>query len=263
MPPPTPARWPHPAAPRRHAPPKVWLDFAQAADYLTEMMIKLGKVDRRSVVLDLGCGPGLATRQIAARTGAACVGLDLTPENVARATEAASAAAGCRYFEGSFTSFPPGVAAAGRPYTHIWSQVALCHAHAELDTIFEEAKTVLVPGGKFVLTDYLGADGPYTSASGAHFPHLHGHVAWREVADKAGLVLEHYQNLDRHMAQGYRDLAAAAEHHGFRSKDGSRPMAEDYHNAVALIEAGRMGMNLVVLALPPTLALPQPPPARL
>lgn len=91
----------------------------------------------------------------------------------------------------------------------------------------------------------------YTSASGSHFPYLHGHAAWRKVADEAGLVLQHYENLDAHMAQGYRDLATGADLNGFKTKDGLRPMSDDYNKAVELIETQRMGMNLAVLTVQP------------
>eukprot|EP01047_Picozoa_sp_COSAG01_P002355 COSAG01_NODE_63_length_29632_cov_270.650662_4_plen_156_part_00 len=126
------------------------------------------------------------------------------------------------YAVGSFTELPPAVTA--RKYSLIWSQVALCHAHKELPQIFEQAKSVracatdaccvvvrhkcwadsttahapphppptrprmrqvLAPGGALLIVDYLGDDTPYTSASGAHFPHLHGHVAWRKAVDES------------------------------------------------------------------------------
>ena len=112
-------------------------------------MIKLAKINQHSAVLDLGCGPGIATRHIAQYTGAKCVGLDLTPANIARATELAASqglAQSCEYMEGSFTSYPAALSA--RKFTHIWSQVALCHVHKEFPTILEQAKGVLAEGGK-------------------------------------------------------------------------------------------------------------------
>ena len=98
-----------------------------------------------------------------------------------------------------------------------------------------------------VLCDYLGNDAPYVSASGANFPYLHGHQAWRKVSEEVGLILIHYENLDRHMAQAYADLAEAADVHGYKSKDGKEPMSNGYREAVNLINNRRMGMNLAVL----------------
>ena len=101
-----------------------------------------------------------------------------------------------------------------------------------------------------LIVDYLGNDAPYTSASGAHFPYLHGHAAWRRTAGEAGLILMRYENLDRHMAQAYSQLALTADTHGFMMKDGVRPMSEGYTEAVQLINSRRMGMNLALLTMP-------------
>eukprot|EP01047_Picozoa_sp_COSAG01_P002356 COSAG01_NODE_63_length_29632_cov_270.650662_5_plen_77_part_00 len=60
----------------------------------------------------------------------------------------------------------------------------------------------------------------------------------------------HYENLDKHMAQAYADLAVTADFHGFMMKDGVRPMSEGYREAVELINTRRMGMNMALLAMP-------------
>ena len=226
----------------------VRLNFSQAADNLTERMVKLGKINHHSNVLDLGCGPGKAIRDIATLCGARCTGLDLTPANIERARKLASEQGLnnlVNYVQGSFTEFPDEIKK--HKYSHIWSQVALCHAHDELHKILEQAKNVLLDNGIMVLCDYLGNDAPYVSASGANFPYLHGHQAWRKVSEEVGLILIHYENLDRHMAQAYADLAEAADVHGYKSKDGKEPMSNGYREAVNLINNRRMGMNLAVL----------------
>ena len=59
-----------------------------------------------------------------------------------------------------------------------------------------------------------------------------------------------YENLDRHMAQAYSQLALTADTHGFMMKDGVRPMSKGYTEAVQLINSRRMGMNLALLTMP-------------
>ena len=47
------------------------------------------------------------------------------------------------------------------------------------------------------------------------------------------------------------ESGAGHEAHGHASKDGTTPMSVGYEEAVGLIQAGKMGMNLAVLTLPP------------
>mmetsp|Transcript_147456 Transcript_147456/g.268786 ORF Transcript_147456/g.268786 Transcript_147456/m.268786 type:complete len:284 (-) Transcript_147456:92-943(-) len=231
------------------------LTFSQAADNMTERMIKLGKITAASTVLDLGCGKGKATRQIAQQTGATCVGLDLTPANVERAQEIASSlpALKLEYVQGSFTDLPEAIKT--RQFTHCWSQVAFCHVHNMLPTILEQVKSVLAPGGVLVVSDYLGGDVEVTEMTKVnvwkrlHFEHLHGHIAWRKIADESGLIMLHYENLDNHMAEGYRDLTEGAAQHGFKSADGT-PLCENYAYTTKAIENREIGMNLAILMKP-------------
>ena len=103
------------------------LSFAQAADALTQRMVEAAGINHESTVLDLGSGRGLACLQIAQFTGAACVGLDLTPGNVARSRELASQhpELNLMFVEGSFTSLPEVIASAR--FTHIFSAAAFVH----------------------------------------------------------------------------------------------------------------------------------------
>ena len=96
-----------------------------------------------------------------------------------------------------------------------------------------------------------GADGPVSEATqrAVHdrlgFDVLLGHRAWRSVGDDSGLELLHYENLDRHLAVGYAQLAAGAAHHDFRSADGTS-LAENYASSEVAARQGEIGLNLAV-----------------
>jgi len=238
----------------------VVLDNVQAADFLTKRMIELGHIDHTSTVLDLGCGKGQAVRVIAEHTGAACTGIDLSTTNIVRANEVAKSLPHLKmqFYEGSFTDIPQ--AAASQKYSVIFSQVAFCHVHRELPQIFEKAKELLAPGGRMIINDYMGGKKPPTALTREnvhkrlHFEHLHTHQEWRRIAEAAGLVIEAYEDLDKHQAQTYRDMEAKARKLGFKSADGAL-LADNYAETVRAIEAGETGMNLAVL----TLGLPEAP----
>merc|ERR1719456_1694322 len=232
----------------------VVLDNVEAADALTQRMIEVGQIKHTSSVLDLGCGKGQACRVIAEYTGAAVTGVDLGTTNIQRANEVAASRTDLRmkFFEGSFTDLPKEVAS--EKYSVVFSQVAFCHVHKLLPTILEQVKRVLAPGGVLIVNDYLGGDKGVSDTTKEHvwkrlhFEHLHGHQAWRKIVEDGGFVIGHYENLDRHMAQTYRDMAKKADRLDLKSSDGT-PLAVNYSETVHAIEKGEVGMNLARLSL--------------
>ena len=239
----------------------VVLDNVQASKALTQRMVTLGGIDHTSNVLDLGCGKGLSCTSIAATTGASCVGVDLTPKHIERARSLA-AEAGLRddqlaFFEGSFTAVPADALSRG-PYSHVFSQVAFCHVHAQLPEIFAQIQAVLAPGGKAIINDMLGAsaspacDADVADAAAVyrrlHFEVLHGHQAWVRYAHEAGFTMQHYENWDRHMLRSYEDRRDKAAALDASMADGT-PLATNFDQTVRAVRARQIGMNFAILAL--------------
>ena len=162
------------------------------------------------------------------------------------------------------------------------AQESFSHAHALLPAIFSEIKAALAPDGIAVINDYLGAD---IVRVGAHmrarvfvrvcacvtactalcllvqvvsestkrnvhdrlgFGELLGHIAWRRTAELSGFEILRYENLDRHMAHGYSQLAELAAQHDFCSADGT-PLAEAYTYSSIAAANREIGLNLSVL----------------
>lgn len=234
----------------------VVLNNKQAADCLTKRMIDVGRINHKTTLLDLGCGKGQACKLIAMETGAKCVGVDLSANNIVRANEVSAQMPelGMEFYEGSFTDIPK--EAANRKYSCVFAQVAFCHVHDELPSILELCKTVLAPGGVLLVNDYLGCDLPGGASQMTkdhvwkrlHFDYLHGHVAWRRIVENAGYDIVFYENLDAHMALTYDDMEKSARQVGFKSADGV-DLAVNYHNTAAAIRAGEIGMNLALMTL--------------
>jgi cyclopropane fatty-acyl-phospholipid synthase-like methyltransferase len=232
----------------------VVLDNQQAADCLTKRMIDVGQINHTSTVLDLGCGKGQAIKLVAEATGAKVVGLDLGTVNIQRANAVAAEMPhlNMKFYEGSYTQLPKEVL--GQKFTHIFSQVAFCHVHNELHHIFEEAKKVLAPGGVMIVNDYMGCDfeggaSEHTKENiwkRLHFEYLHGHKAWRKVAEESGLEIMVYENLDMHMAQTYDDMQKKADKLGLKSADGT-PLGDNYGATAKAIRGAEAGMNLALL----------------
>jgi len=245
----------HPYFPHISGESTVTLNFSQAATMLTHHLISFGKIDATSRVLDLGAGKGTTCRDIALITGASCTGIDLTENNIARASQIKDSHPGLEldFSLGSFTDLPDAIAA--KPFTHVISLVAFCHVHKLLSKIFDQVYRVLKhSGGVAVLNDFLGGDNETSSGTREHvhkrlhFSELKGHKAWRKAAEDAGLVLQKYENLDLHITHGHRLLAEQAEKHGLLSADGI-PLATHYRETVRSGESREIGMNLAVYSV--------------
>lgn len=230
------------------------LNFQEAGSMMTSRMCEVANINANSVVLDLGCGKGIACKEICELTGASCVGMDLSETNVQRCNELAKENPKLKleFCVGSFTELPKVLT--GRKYTHVFAQLAFCHVHELLPQTMEEVKKVLGDGGLVVIMDYLGTEDPVIEDTREHvhkrlhFSMLHGHLSWRRIVDEAGFNILHYENLDRHMLQSYTDLADEASKYDFRSADGE-PIVNNYRKTVEVCAKGQIGMNLAVLSM--------------
>jgi len=116
-------------------------------------------VTKDSVVLDLGSGHGGISHEIATRFGCKVMGANISPEqNNMNLVEAKKLGVGdlvdvtlCNFNDGLPESWTD-------TFTHVISCEVLCHAANKPD-LFQELKRVLKPGGAFVFTDIMGADG--------------------------------------------------------------------------------------------------------
>merc|ERR1712159_462148 len=230
----------------------VVLNNKQAAQELTRRMIDVARINHTSTVLDLGCGKGQSLRVLQEYTGCKAVGIDISTTNIERANEwvkEKGLESELSFYEGSFTELPKEIL--DQKFSVIFSQVAFCHVHEQLPAIFKELQKVLAPGGVVVVNDYLGCDLPAGASQTTkdhvwkrlHFAYLHGHVAWRKIAEESGLVVDFYENLDKHMVQTYLDMANTAEQHSIKSADGEA-LCVNYRQTAKAIQGREVGMNL-------------------
>mmetsp|Transcript_10043 Transcript_10043/g.13538 ORF Transcript_10043/g.13538 Transcript_10043/m.13538 type:complete len:288 (+) Transcript_10043:171-1034(+) len=236
------------------------LNFEDGATELTKRMIEVGQITSQSRVIDFGCGYGRPAIEIALFSGAEVIGIDLSEmhiqkskENLAktneRRKEKGEKALNVRFFVGSFTEISDEIRALGK-FTHVFSQVAICHVHCRLDTIFAEAKSVLAKDGKAILCDFIGSKEETKETTKEHvwkrlkFTELKNHQIWTESLVKTGFVVEEYENLDQMLSYSYRLLTEIAEREGFLSEDGV-PLHINYKFSAEAAASDQIGMNLV------------------
>ncbi len=225
--------------------------FQKAAEALTDRMIQLGGITQASRVVDLGCGYGKPICRVAKQTSAQVCGVDLSAMHIEKAVALAKKMElkNAKFVKGSFTDLPKEVL--DQTFTHVWSQVAWCHVHEQLDKILEQAAKCLPKGGKLIVNDFLGTDGEVKEETKEHvykrlkFTQLAGHQKWRKAVESAGFKIETYEDLDRHIGFGYEQLAATANKYGFKSADGT-PLGTNYEQSAKAAGSGQIGMNICV-----------------
>ena len=138
-------------------------------------------------ILDLGCGNGWATRLLAqTNAGVQAIGIDASPQMIARADELHSLTIRARYDFGSFEQleFKDG------EFDRVFSMEALYYA-GDLSKAIAEAFRVLKPNGAAdVLVDYFEESAASANWGEVMSLDLHrlGESGWREAFERAGFT---------------------------------------------------------------------------
>jgi len=109
-----------------------------------ELAARLSGIAAADVVVDIGCGPGVAARH-AARLGASVTGIDPAPVMLKVARLFTRSDDNVQYVEGTAEALPMPDDSA----SVVWS-IAAVHHWTELDAGIREACRVLRPGGRLV-----------------------------------------------------------------------------------------------------------------
>ena len=130
-------------------------DFLKGCANLDQIMIRQGRIDKDSKVLDLGCGNGTTAMWLAQSQGCNVTGVDLSEVRISNAVKARAAQSPDLQSRLSFQK----ASATELPYvdgsfTHLWSQAVIYHVHDKVATL-REAYRVLQDGGIMVFDDLL------------------------------------------------------------------------------------------------------------
>lgn len=123
--------------------------FSSASDQVAESLLGILDLPAGASVLDLCCGQGSLTAQLA-RRGFQTSGLDFSPAMLRRAREAAPDA---RFHEGDAQDLPFDEDA----FDAVVCNFGVCHL-SDQPRCLSEVRRVLRPGGLFAMTNWCGPD---------------------------------------------------------------------------------------------------------
>jgi ubiquinone/menaquinone biosynthesis C-methylase UbiE len=124
-----------------------------------QLAAELSGVGPADVVVDIGCGPGVAAR-LAASRGATVTGIDPAAVMLRVARFTTRDASRIRYISGAAEALPVDDAFA----TIVWS-LSTVHHWADIDAGLAEVRRVLRPGGTFVVIEHRSKPGASGLAS--------------------------------------------------------------------------------------------------
>ncbi|MEM7080542.1 MAG: methyltransferase domain-containing protein [Pseudomonadota bacterium] len=177
----------------------------------TQRLIDAAQLQANERVLEVGSGLGGPALHIAATVPCHVTGVDIVPDNVSHASDAAHAAglaARSRFVVGDALSLP----FADQRFDVVVGQDAWCHIPHK-DRFVASLPGMLAPGGRVAFSDWLVADGlpaDLRSEVGevTASPGIASQAQYAQWLANAGLILEHTQDLTTVFADEYERVLA-------------------------------------------------------
>ncbi len=188
--------------------------IAQASQRtVSALMDLMGVLSPESTVVDFGSGYGGAARRLAKELGVRVEAINISAVENSRhrqLNQSAKLQDQIRVHDASFEDVPLAASCADV----VWSQDAILHS-GNRQQVLQEAARLLKPGGVFVLTDPMAADGVDTASLRAildriHLPDMGSPDRYRAWAIQAGLSRDVWQEktdmLIRHYSRVLEEL---------------------------------------------------------
>jgi len=129
-------------------------DYITASENLTNLMAENAKINSNSNVLDVGCGNGEVTIQLAKKFKCNIIGIDLSGVRVQNANQKLEKnpeiSSMVKFEKASATKLP----FSNEFFSHVWSQATIYHVH-DKDKALSEIYRVLKKGGIVIFDDLI------------------------------------------------------------------------------------------------------------
>lgn len=227
-------------------------DFLKACSNLDRMMVRQGKIDRNSRVLDLGCGNGTTAIWLAEYQGCHVTGVDLSEVRINNAEEARGEQPPelrdrLAFQKASATELP---FEAGS-FTHLWSQAVIYHVH-DKGSALQEAYRVLQDGGIMVFDDLLrprrdiSADAQKYVYDRLLFDTEFSFESYQTALKDLGFKILETRDISEHLQTSYLCLSDRTPKSGGEHAERFEYLAKAYLETARAVENNELGWGFFV-----------------
>ncbi|MEU3524162.1 methyltransferase domain-containing protein [Streptomyces sp. NPDC038707] len=219
----------------------------------TEVMIEAAGLRAGSRLLDVGCGFGRPAIAAAKATGARVVGINVSAEQVrqGRALAAEAGVADLVSFEqadGMALPYPDA------SFDAVWASEAIMYM-SDRPKALREIERVLVPGGRFVLSDYaerteLTPEQRVSLKEGFTVEALPTIEGYRELLTDAGLEIVRFEDATAHLHRSAARIPEVLdEKYAYIAERGGKEFADEFKamlSKVGMLEGQVLGYVIAV-----------------
>lgn len=232
--------------------------YQQATDYLIKKILSFAPINKKSLILDVGCGTGRTLAEICHQFGCRGIGVDISGEQIKDArgylqkinleqSQKGLSKLKARFVKASGSDLEK-VFKDKKQFTHIISQDAI-FLIANKKSFFENVYRLLAPGGLFAVSDFLSE----SSTSGMTKTDknlIYKLVNWSDglsfseykaVLKKNGLLFIKAERRDADMILTYEKLAQKMERYISRADKIYLELKERYESIVSAVKNAKMG----------------------
>jgi len=185
--------------------------YLTASKNLTNLMAVKSKINSKSKILDLGCGNGEVTIQLAKKYGCNVIGIDISGVRINNANKKLkgnpAVSSLVKFRKVSATDLPFG----NEEFTHVWSQATIYHVHNK-DKALLEIYRVSKQGGIFVFDDLTKPKKEISEDSRKYvyerllFDTPFSFETYRKKLEEIGFKVIESKDISNHLSKSYQVL---------------------------------------------------------
>ncbi|MEX1014506.1 MAG: L-histidine N(alpha)-methyltransferase [Candidatus Paceibacterota bacterium] len=185
-------------------------EYLEATENLTELMVEKAGIDSNSKILDLGCGNGESSIQLADEFKCEVVGVDISGVRIKNAKEKlqkSKLSLLVKFLKGTATNLP----FENNEFTHVWSQSTIYHVHNK-DKALKEIYRVLKNDGIFVFDDLLKPKENISKETEKHvydrllFDTPFSFETYKDKLKEIGFNITYLKDISPHLQKSYEEL---------------------------------------------------------